>query len=103
MKDFQEVIRYNSLRDMLSRGPLYTSYNKREEGLICTKLDRLLMSNSWSNAYPHSYSVFEAGGCSDHLRCRIQIIAEVLKPHKPFKFTNALTSLPGFSRLMEEL
>ncbi|KAL1198858.1 hypothetical protein V5N11_008478 [Cardamine amara subsp. amara] len=102
MTDFQEVVRYNSLTDMTYHGLLLTWCNKREEGLICKKLDRVLMSDSWTNVYPQSYSVFEAGGCSDHLRCRIQITAEVLKPRRPFKYTNVFTSFPGFLRLMEE-
>lgn len=86
---------------MTSQGPLFTWCNKREEGLICKKLDRALINSEWYSAYPQSYCIFESGGCSDHMRCRIQIKAPTAKPRQSFKFTNALTSLPGFLPLVD--
>lgn len=81
MRDFQEVVRYCKLTDMGYQGPLYTWCNKREEGLICKKLDRVLINEEWlTNS--HAYSVFELGGCSDHLRCRIQMKIEETKKEK---------------------
>lgn len=56
---------------------------------------------AWSHVFPHVYCVFEVGGCSDHLRCRIQINREVLKPKSLFKFTNVVTSFKEFPHLME--
>lgn len=43
------------------------------------------MNEIWIQNYPQSYCVFEAGGCSDHQRCRIIIKTEMLKPRKPFQ------------------
>lgn len=54
------------------------------------------MNDAWIHTYPQSYSVFEAGCCSDHLRCRIMIQQEIMKPKRSFKFTNALVDLPEF-------
>lgn len=62
MRDFQDVVRYNSLEDMASHAPQFTWCSKREEGLVCKKLDHVLMSEAWHNLYPQSYSAFEAGG-----------------------------------------
>lgn len=59
------------------------------------------MTDTWMQAYPQSYCVSEAGGCSDHLRCRIMIHSDQIKPKKPFKFTNALVDLPQFLPLMK--
>ncbi|XP_024010162.1 uncharacterized protein LOC112085231 [Eutrema salsugineum] len=42
MEDFQAAVRDCDLSDMGSHGPLLTWCNKRSEGLICKKLDRLL-------------------------------------------------------------
>lgn len=70
MRDFQEMVRDCSLIDMQFHGPLFTWSNKRDdEELICKKLDRVLVNDSWLLEYSQSYGVFEAGGCSDHLRC----------------------------------
>lgn len=76
MRDFQNVVRYCSLNDMKSHGTLLTWCNKKDEELICKKLDRVLVNDTWITAYPQSYSVFEAERCSDHLRCQIRIQAE---------------------------
>lgn len=70
-------------------------------GLSVKKLDMVLMNDAWMQAYPQSYSVFVAGGCSDHLQCRIMIQQELMKPKRSFKFTNALTDMPEFKPLVE--
>lgn len=73
MRDFQSVVEHFDLIDMSYQGSLYTWCNKREEGLICKKLDRVLINEEWIHQYSRVYSIFEAGECSDHLRCKIQI------------------------------
>lgn len=101
MRDFQEIVNYCRLTDMGFQGPLLTWCNKREEGLICKKLDRVLINEEWM-LNSQSYSVFEPGGCSDHLRCRVQLKNEERKQRKPFKFTNAIASMPEFEVLLKE-
>lgn len=45
----------------------------------------------------------EAGGCSDHLRCRIQIkTPERQAKLKPFKFVNAVTTLDEFLPVVKD-
>ena len=101
MQDFQDTVKYCSLIDMSYQGPRFTWCNKRENGLICKKLDRTLMNEVWMRLFPQSYCVFEAGGCSDHQRCRIIIKTELMKPKKPFKFVNALSDMPEFIQRVE--
>lgn len=102
MRDFQDVVRYCQLTDMGFQGPKFTWCNKREEGLICKKLDRVLVNEEWLNT-SKAYCVFEPGGCSDHLRCRIQLEVEERKKRKPFKFTNSIAQMPKFMPLVENL
>ena len=102
MREFQEVVQYCSMIDMTYQGPRFTWCNKRDNGVICKKLDRTLMNEVWWRKYPQSYCVFEAGGCSDHQRCRIIIKSEVMKPRKPFKFVNALVEMPEFLKVIED-
>lgn len=97
MRDFQDVVRYCSLVDMSSHGPLFTWCNKRDEdGLICKKLDRVLVNEEWNRRFPDSYSVFESGGCSAHLRFKIKFGPEAQRGRGPFKFSNILTTFPEF-------
>lgn len=102
MRDFQSTVNYCSLEDMSFQGKKYTWCNKRSSGLVCKKLDRVLMNDIWMNNYSQSYSVFEAGGCSDHLRCRFNLKPAALKPRKPFKFTNIIAEMPEFVPMVEE-
>lgn len=103
MQDFQDTVKYCSLLDMSYQGPRFTWCNKRENGIICKKLDRTLMNEIWMRQFPQSYCVFEAGGCSDHQICRIVVKSELMKPKKPFKFVNTLVDMPDFLPLVEEL
>ncbi|CAA7056049.1 unnamed protein product [Microthlaspi erraticum] len=65
MRDFQDLVQYCSLSDLVSQGPLFTWSNKREQGIISKKLDRVLMNEHCHQVFHESYSVFEAGGTLD--------------------------------------
>ncbi|XP_010445454.1 PREDICTED: uncharacterized protein LOC104728123 [Camelina sativa] len=69
MREFQDLARYCELSDMSYHGQRFTWCNKRKDGVICKKLDRVLINKHWFQHFAQSYSVFEPGGCSDHLRC----------------------------------
>ncbi|XP_056848880.1 uncharacterized protein LOC108820129 [Raphanus sativus] len=102
MRDFQRMALRCNLSDMGYQGPKYTWCNKREEGIICKKLDRVLWNDSAMQILHGAYSVFEAGGCSDHLRCKIQFLPPVEKIRRPFKYVNALGKLEAFLPMVKE-
>lgn len=101
MRDFQDIVRHCKLLDMSYQGPRFTWCNKREQGLIYKKLDRVLVNEEWILGSP-TYCVFEAGGCSDHLRCRVELDLEEKRKRRPFKFTNIIAKMPEFLPLMED-
>lgn len=77
--------------------------NKREGDLICKKLDRVLINDVALHGLGRAYSVFEPGGCSDHLRCMIHFdIEDKQKKRKPFKFTNVIATMDEFLPTVEE-
>lgn len=98
MQDFQDLVNYCHLSDLAAQGPLYTWCNRRDTDLISKKLDRILVNDQWNQSFPHSYTVFEAGGCSDHLRSKVKLRPEIggVKKRRPFKFVNAVTTLEEF-------
>lgn len=67
IRDFQEVVEHCSMSNLGFHGPLFTWCNKREEGLICKKLDRVLMNDMCLHRYSQAYYVFDSGGCYGHL------------------------------------
>ena len=96
MRDFQSMVYHCHLTDMAYQGPLYTWCNKREEGVICKKLDRVLLNEEAVHRFSNAYSVFEPGGCSDHMRCRVQLFPQSEKIKRPFKYVNVMGSIPSF-------
>lgn len=74
MRDLQRMVLQCNLSDMDYQGPLHTWCNKREQGVICKKLDRVLMNNVALNRFPNGFATFEPWGCSDHLRCKFQLL-----------------------------
>ena len=103
MREFQETVTYCSIMDMTTHGPLYTWWNRRELDPIMKKLDRAMVNDVWLQTFPQSYGVFEAGGCSDHLHCRISLTdGEVgpIRKRKPFKFVNVLTEMEEFKPMV---
>lgn len=55
MRDFQEMAQHCSLVDMGWQGPRFTWCNKREDGVICKKLDRVLNDRALQQ-FPEAYS-----------------------------------------------
>lgn len=102
MRDFDDIVQYCNLTDMGSQGPKFTWCNQREEGLICKKLDRFLVNECWLNKSTHAYGVFEAGGCSDHLRGKFNLRIEAEGKRRPFKFTNVVAEMHEFIKVLEE-
>ena len=102
MRDFESIVQYCRLVDLGSQGPKFTWCNKREEGLICKKLDRFLVNDTWLQTQDKSCGVFEAGGCSDHLRGRFHLQTEAVGKRRPFKFTNAVAEMPNFIKMIED-
>lgn len=100
MRDFENVIQYCSLLDMGYQEPKFTWCNKRDEGTISKKLDRILVNETWLNNRTQAYGVFEAGGISDHLRGRFHLKVEAVGKRRPFKFTNVVAEAPEFMEVI---
>ena len=102
MCEFQRVMLHCHLSDLGYQGLVFTCSNKQEDGIICKKLDRVLMNDAALHRFTNAYSIFAPGGCSDHLRCTIQLKPPQGKIRKPFKFVNAIGALPRFLPMVGE-
>ena len=60
------------------------------------------INDSALQRFSSAYSVFEAGGCSDHMRCKIQLLPQGEKIRRPFKYVNVIGSLPSFLPMLKE-
>ncbi|XP_024013151.1 uncharacterized protein LOC112087465 [Eutrema salsugineum] len=73
MMDFQNLVRDGVLCDLGYHGPLYTWCNKRTDGLVCKKLDRLLdlnLSNPSENAQKEENDAFHRWEASANIEER---------------------------------
>ena len=102
MREFHRMVLHCHLSDMGHQGPLFTWCNKREEGLVCKKLDRVLVNYVALHRFANTFSVFAPGGCSDHMRCSIQLLPDTGKNRRPFKYVNAVGRLPKFLLMVRE-
>lgn len=102
MREFEDVVQYCHFTDMGYQEPKFTWCNRRNEGIICKKLDRILVNEAWLHKRTQAYSIFEAGGCSDHLRGRFHHKPEAVGKHRPFKFTNAVAEMPEFLKTVSD-
>jgi len=60
------------------------------------------VNKQWIHLHSQSYSVFEPGGCSYHLRCRFYIKDEAHRVKRPFKFVNSITQHPDYHQELVE-
>ncbi|XP_010422568.1 PREDICTED: uncharacterized protein LOC104707830 [Camelina sativa] len=104
MHDFRSLVNDCQFKDLAYHGPLFTWNNKQDGNLISKKLDRVLVNDNWSSSFLQSYSVFEAGGISDHLRCRVHLsgVAGTSISRRPFKFVNGISEMEEFKPLVKE-
>lgn len=56
MRGLQSLVLHCSMQDLGYQGPLFTWCNKREDGLVCKKLDRVLVNEEWTEKFPQAYS-----------------------------------------------
>lgn len=94
VREFEDVMQHCRLLNMGCQGPKFTWFNKRDAGIICKKLDRILVNEAWLQNRTQAYGVFEAGGCSDHLRGCFHLSTQAVGKNKPFKFTNTIAEMP---------
>ncbi|GKV14107.1 hypothetical protein SLEP1_g25024 [Rubroshorea leprosula] len=84
---FHNSLNEAELDDLPTIDPINTWSNKRFQGLIAKKLDRLMVNEAWVDAYPNTKARFLAPRCSDHNIGFVEIATPIGGTRrKPFKF-----------------
>lgn len=102
MNDFEDFFNRAELDDVRYRGQFHTWSNRRDEGPILRKLDRVLANIDWGNWFPRSEVHFLPAGVSDHLNMVVKL-TELPRTRKPFKFYDFWVDHPDFLPLVEEV
>ncbi|KAK3221996.1 hypothetical protein Dsin_009021 [Dipteronia sinensis] len=103
MEDFAECLQASELDDLQFSGFLHTWCNKRSNGCISTKLDRVLVNNGWLVKFEHSEASFLPSSISDHCPSVVKLGLLGNKKNCPFKFFILLTDREDFIPFVESV
>ncbi|KAK3189454.1 hypothetical protein Dsin_029015 [Dipteronia sinensis] len=103
IEEFAEFLQASELDDLRFSGFLHTWYNKRSNGCISKKLDRVLVNNEWPVKFVHSEASFLPPSISDHCPSVVKLRFPGNKKNCPFKFFNFLTDREDFLPLVESV
>lgn len=69
MRAFVLVVQHCKFTNLSHHGPKFTWCNKKAEGLICKKLDRIMVNDRWLQTCTRVYGVFERKTFHIHKLC----------------------------------
>lgn len=102
VQQFQNCLEETDLLDLPARGVPFTWSNRREGGdRILSKLDRILISESWKNEFPYIQLDFLSNLTSDHAPA-VLYMAEKAGGPKPFRFTSCWMKHPEFKEILQK-
>ena len=103
IREFQDIIRSCDLDDISYMGPEFTWINNRDASPTSKKLDRVMGNSSWITTFGQSYTVFEAGGVSDHSRMLTTLRDNIPGNRKPFNFFTHVVNHPQFLEVVNQV
>ncbi|KAK2658664.1 hypothetical protein Ddye_005197 [Dipteronia dyeriana] len=101
MEEFDSCLQSAELNDLRFSGFLHTWCNKRSNGCISKKLDRILVNKEWMAKFEHSEAFFLPPSISDHSPSLVKLGLQGNKKNCPFKIFNFLTERGDFLPLVE--
>ncbi|XP_028087316.1 uncharacterized protein LOC114288025 [Camellia sinensis] len=100
-EEFNSYILASELGDLSYSGCQFTWANKRDCGeYIATKIDRVLVNESWLDKFPNSTAIFLPSTISDHSPAVVTVSDAVSSYKKPFKFFNFWSKHKDFLSLV---
>ncbi|OMO85318.1 Geminivirus AR1/BR1 coat protein [Corchorus capsularis] len=85
ISDFTDCLSQLELVDHAYTGPLFTWWNKRDEGSISRKLDQTLINIAWLEFFPNSTVEFVPPAVSNHCAILVKLDSQNYSPPKPFR------------------
>ncbi|KAK3193257.1 hypothetical protein Dsin_024567 [Dipteronia sinensis] len=101
MLEFNDCLQSLELDDLRFSGFLHTWCNKKSNGCISKKLDRVLVSNDWLVKFENSEVIFLPPSISDHCPSVVKLGLQGIKKNHPLKIFNFLTDRADFLPLVD--
>lgn len=97
LDEFNDCLYSCELYDLRFTGSYYTWTNRQDSpNFISSKLDRVLVNDSWNREHTFSAAFFPTPGISDHSPALVHITPPPRSAPKPFKFFDFLADHPLF-------
>lgn len=94
--EFRECLMEVGLTDLPSDGVFFTCSNKRVDGFVAKKLDRILVNHHWLQGFSDMTAAFTPPEFSDHSAGWINCSSTIRAKSEPFRFFNFLARHPDF-------
>ncbi|KAK3229982.1 hypothetical protein Dsin_001863 [Dipteronia sinensis] len=101
MEEFNDCLQSLELDDLRFSGFLHTWCNKRSNGCISKKLDRVLVNNDWLVNFENFEAIFLPPSISYHCPSVVKLGLQGIKKNRPSKFFNFLTDRADFLLLVD--
>jgi hypothetical protein len=102
MDEFGACLQILELEDQRYSGCLFTWSNKQSaDSIISTKIDRVMVNESWIKTFSWSNAHFLNPGVSDHSPAVVYLTPSPKPKMKPFKFFNFLADHPQFLQTIQ--
>ncbi|KAH7863070.1 hypothetical protein Vadar_012922 [Vaccinium darrowii] len=86
--EFRQCLLATNMEEMITRGFWFTWTNCRGGGgTNMSRIDRVLVNNSWLDVFPDTEALAHAPGISDHCSLLVTVLKEVAY-RRPFRFFN---------------
>ncbi|XP_074290277.1 uncharacterized protein LOC141617008 [Silene latifolia] len=104
MEDFQNCIDECELVDSPAIGSLFTWNNKQDPSTrIYSRLDRVLVNQSWLRRFQDSYAHFYTKGLMDHTPCIIQTSENTPVKRRSFKYFHMWSKSEQFHACVKDI
>lgn len=104
MDDLNSCLYTSELDDLRYSGCFFTWSNRQAPpNHVSTKIDRVLINDSWNRSFPQSSSYFPTPGVSDHTLALVHLTPIPKRSPRPFRFSDFLAENPQFPTIVQKV
>lgn len=103
IQEFQNCVSSCGLEDAKTSGNFFTWNNKQQgNNRVFSKLDRVLINQSWNNQYTNTEVCFRNEGYFDHFPGIIFVFPQMEVGKKPFMFFPMWQEAPQYKEIVQQ-
>ncbi|KAI5382050.1 hypothetical protein KIW84_UN0211 [Lathyrus oleraceus] len=100
-RDLDEMMHNVSLFENVSKGSYFTWSNKHTQGIIHSRIDRMVSNVQWLQKYPDAVVENLAPNISDHTPVKVSVSQQQIRKGSMFKFLNCSVKEPTYMQIVK--